>query len=400
MKHWKGIAGGVACTLTVPLALGGAPVAHAAGAGGGAEAPLALVGELPGDVSLNNARFTVRAQPASEIDEAVNVGEVVPSLELPAELVKVEGNEFSLGVRPADLGDRFIGSDGLATVSVEVYLPDTNSISVTMASLRLVDGKSWSDPNHVVETAKSGAGVRAAAPVASKPVRVKMKPHPLPSAVTKKATRSAAARSAGDVGTQSAIERLLKTSNRTAVIGATYPIGDQKASMFHGSNRAITYGAAVNYSSWTASGSKSISNGYEFTWASKKSMRSHRTQVRYGLYSHMNKDGIELYRTWRPIVETGVTGEATLSSRPTWNKKAAHCGTLPTGSWSRTSSSGKSYSLAGGVKIKKVIGIDLSTNRNYASNSKLTYNLSSSTRKLCGNNEKPGLAGKIAQYRN
>ncbi|MDK1472964.1 hypothetical protein QNO07_05890 [Streptomyces sp. 549] len=103
------------------------------------------------------------------------------------------------------------------------------------------------------------------------------------------------------------------------------------------------------------------------------------------------------------MVETGVTTEKKLSKRPEWNKgKGAgkRCGDLTTGTWSRTSSSGKSYSLSTGVKIQKIIGIDLSTSRNYASNSKLTYSLSKSTRMLCGNNEKPGQASKIAQYRN
>ncbi|MDK1473123.1 hypothetical protein QNO07_06755 [Streptomyces sp. 549] len=386
--------------MAAPLVLGGAPAVATAADTGGSGAPVALVGALADDgVSLENARFTVVAQPAPEIDEAVVVGETVPTQTLPAELVEAKGSEFVLRLRPDDLAEGFLSGDGLATVELEIYVPEKNAIATTMASFQLVGEGSgttaeWAEPD----------GVSAARTVAvPEPIRVEMELHPLPKGAAERPAGGVSARTEGGVGAQSAITRLIKTSHRMATIGTSYPIGGQKATMFHGSGRTITYGAAVSYGSkWNASGDKSISNGYEFTWAPQKTMRAHRTQVRYGLYSHQNKDGIELYRRWRPIVETGVTKEKKLSKRPTWNKGKGvgkRCDTLPRGTWSRTNSKGKSYSLSTGVQMKKIIDIDLSTKRNYASNSKLTYELAKSTRRLCGNNEMPGLASKTAQYR-
>ncbi|MGW0823906.1 hypothetical protein [Streptomyces sp. NPDC002845] len=322
---------------------------------------------------------------------------MVPTQTLPAESVTAEGNEFSLSVRPDDLGEDFISNDGLATVEVEIYVPEKNAISTTMASFRLVGEHSaakaqWAAPDGEAKTTTAED---------TEPVRVEMELHPLPKSPGGDRPQAFATGASGEVGAQTTT--LIKKRKRLATVGTTYPIAGQKATMFHGSGKTIIYGAAVNYGgNWGASGNKSISNGYEFEWAPKKIMRSYRVQVRYGLYLTRNRDGIELYRKWRPIVETGITKEKKLSKRPTWNKGRGtgdRCGVLPKGAWHRTNSSGKSYSLSTGVKFRDIIGIDLSTNREYSSSSKLTYNLSKSTRRLCGNNEAPGLAGKIAQYR-
>ncbi|MCK8438463.1 hypothetical protein G3I77_37315 [Streptomyces sp. D2-8] len=81
------------------------------------------------------------------------------------------------------------------------------------------------------------------------------------------------------------------------------------------------------------------------------------------------------------------------ATAPNWTQ----CANVASGDWYRTRTDGKDYYLEGGVKIKDVIGIDLSSQRAYVSTHKLIYNVSGSAKKMCGNNSTPATAGKVQE---
>ena len=89
---------------------------------------------------------------------------------------------------------------------------------------------------------------------------------------------------------------------------------------------------------------------------------------------------------------TGGTDTCTATA-PNWTPYA----NVASGDWHRTRTDGKDYYLEGGVKIKDVIGIDLSSQRAYASSHKMIYNVSGSAKKMCGNNNTPATAGKVQE---
>ena len=69
---------------------------------------------------------------------------------------------------------------------------------------------------------------------------------------------------------------------------------------------------------------------------------------------------------------------------------------MSAGQWWRGRERGTDYSLSYGVKIKDVLGFDMTSRRAYSSGSKLYYDLPV-RRRLCGNNKEAGLAGKIRE---
>lgn len=94
------------------------------------------------------------------------------------------------------------------------------------------------------------------------------------------------------------------------------------------------------------------------------------------------------------MYQLGYTWSYRLSgSAPNWN---THCGPIAAGSWYRGTVRGSDYSLSYGVKIKDVIGIDLSSRRAYSSGSRLYYKVPV-RRRLCGNDAVPAKAAKLRE---
>ncbi|HLL36292.1 MAG TPA: hypothetical protein VK545_20965 [Streptomyces sp.] len=154
-------------------------------------------------------------------------------------------------------------------------------------------------------------------------------------------------------------------------------------------------GVASNISSnWKAGGSKSAAAGWGFNWNKSSGKRCYQTQVEYGKYRYTSGGcgGSGTYSTWQPRKETGGTDTCTATA-PNWTQ----CANVASGDWYRTRTDGKDYYLEGGVKIKDVIGIDLSSQRAYASSHKMIYNVSGSAKNMCGNNNTPATAGKVQE---
>lgn len=137
--------------------------------------------------------------------------------------------------------------------------------------------------------------------------------------------------------------------------------------------------------------------GVGFTWSHSNAQRGYRVRVEYGKYRYLQSGcaGTYYYR-WKPRYETGGTSTYT-STRPNWTK----CENVSSGTWWRSRSDGYSYTLGTGVKIKSVIGFDLSVKRGYSSNHKISYKISGSPKKMCGNaGHWPAIAGKqMEKYR-
>jgi hypothetical protein len=157
----------------------------------------------------------------------------------------------------------------------------------------------------------------------------------------------------------------------------------------------IAYSASGSKGSYSASGSKTVSAGWEHGWKRSSSGRVYRIQVNYGKYHYKGGShctGKYDYFRWLPRWETGAPSSAS-SSRPNYT----NCVKLDKNSeyWSRSRSDGKDYSASAGVKIKGLIGIDLKSQRSYSTNSKITYYLSGKRKKICGNNHVPAKASRV-----
>jgi hypothetical protein len=189
--------------------------------------------------------------------------------------------------------------------------------------------------------------------------------------------------------------------NVSTTIGTAYPVGNDVAWMEHTSGSSAefvgTYGIAwdgIGY--FQQSGSKSVEKGAGFTWDGKKYERSFRVGVVYQKVDAMYDRcyGEPYYVKWVPVGYSGSFGENAGLTRPGWN----NCVTIgSTGTWWRTAATGSSYSLSTGVKFAGVIGIDMSSKRAYNAEAKLAYHVGLAGRRMCGSNDRPGMAGKVME---
>lgn len=74
------------------------------------------------------------------------------------------------------------------------------------------------------------------------------------------------------------------------------------------------------------------------------------------------------------MLHTGQTGRNNLSSRPNFQT----CRRVDSGEWWRDDTSGSAYKYGAGVKFKNVIGINLSSKRQYSSSNKIWYDIAPS----------------------
>lgn len=117
--------------------------------------PVAFTGTIDTQIPLDRARFTLRADlPATQTADLAD-GAKVAMLKLPTAGISTTGNSFSVAVAPADVPDRYIGSNGLVSLELEIYDPQSDSYAWTTQSVRLVGSaaatrsataRSWADP--------------------------------------------------------------------------------------------------------------------------------------------------------------------------------------------------------------------------------------------------------------
>lgn len=65
--------------------------------------------------------------------------------------------------------------------------------------------------------------------------------------------------------------------------------------------------------------------------------------------------------------------------------------------WRRSNRNGNDYELSYGVKAKSYIGIELFSAHGYSSGHELRYHVANGHKRVCGNNNTPGQAGKVQE---
>ena len=140
------------------------------------------------------------------------------------------------------------------------------------------------------------------------------------------------------------------------------------------SSNTVTSGSAISLGgaagSWTASGSQTHTSGLTKTFTESLSDRNFQMQVKYGKWHTLCPGNYHRY-AFTPTSGTG--GDRTLAATqyPAMN----YCTTISAGLWSRSSSSGNSYSNSVGVDSSITIDIDLSISHNYGTSSNRKFTL-------------------------
>ncbi|MGW6906805.1 hypothetical protein [Streptomyces sp. NPDC054940] len=100
--------------------------------------PVAFTGEIDTEIPLDRALFTLRVDlPATQTADLAD-GEEVEMLKLPTTGISTSGRAFSIAADPHDVPARYIGSNDLVSMELEIYDPKTDSYAWTTQSVRLV----------------------------------------------------------------------------------------------------------------------------------------------------------------------------------------------------------------------------------------------------------------------
>lgn len=206
---------------------------------------------------------------------------------------------------------------------------------------------------------------------------------------------------AGGLGVVYGTKRVVDTT-----IGTAYPVGGDPAWMraVSGSSKSLTasYGIAFakgnGSGTFSQSGTKAVDRSVGFTWDGKTYARAFRVGLVYQKVQQMTGRCPGDTPDWTqeiPTAYSGGFGENTSGvTRPDWT----NCRAMgSTGLWERKDAAGTSYSTSGGVKFASVIGIDLSVTRAYNDEAVLSYKIGVVGRRMCGNNDLPGTAGKVME---
>ncbi|MGW9032066.1 hypothetical protein ACWGQ5_50390 [Streptomyces sp. NPDC055722] len=363
--------------------------------------PVAFTGQVDTEIPLDKSRFTLRADlPATETADLAD-GEEVPMLNLPTTGISIKGNSFTVAVDPADVPDRYIGSNGLVSLEMEIYDPTSDGYAWTTQSVRLVGQ----------QAARSTSARSWANPIASAQAGTIRSDASLPPNVNVHLGKAAKGMKTALVSPRADTCRTTKIGQNDAwaTIGEGFPAAPGygttrgTAWMTHSNGSEVTYGAAVTTdgTTWSASGSASVANtkGFDFQWDPDTNPNiSYRAEVRYYKYKY-DCGGVIINRKVKAVSETGGVKTIHVNANPPyWLSRAKCTFDMPAGTWTKTT--GNAYSNSGGVKIGSVIGIDLSTSRAYTKGSTLSYKMDAGHDSLCGNTDKPAYASKVQQYYN
>ncbi len=360
-------------------------------------APVALIGTT-GGVSVDDAEFDVRLWPRDDIEKTLEVGDAVPTFEVPRSAVRATGNSFSVNLNPSGVPAEFIDDDGRVHLDVIVGKPAAGLIGSASATVSLVEDSRgsealWADPlNPLASRDRVAPATFASLDSRPTPVTMSLRMRP----VTPTGSRNTAMEP-DCTPTPSPV--LAKNSNRNVIIGRTHvPRGTaNEAWAYHGSSRSHTLGVAVNTGTgWEVDGSKTFASGITFEWAKNRARtRAYRVQTRYGKYRYTfiwgpDNECVTSYR-WKPRFNTGGFTVKSSDRYPRWKKD---CTRVAKGKWKRTRTDGKNFNMSGGVAMKNLVGFNLRSKRAYSTNSYIAYRLQY-RKKLCGNNAAPAFASGV-----
>jgi hypothetical protein len=144
---------------------------------------VALVGTLTGATSLDANDVFAFVTPKQAIEAHYEEGDSVSYFRLPDRTIRIDGDQYSLVVDPADLPDWTISETGLVTFHVLVQDDSTSQFGETSASVRATYDKDgslmWIDPLASADASDSmgddendGSSASADDPSESEPVSV------------------------------------------------------------------------------------------------------------------------------------------------------------------------------------------------------------------------------------
>jgi hypothetical protein len=415
-------AGAVTAALVVCLATQAVTTSPTASGASQADpvdgAHVAVSGALrPTTSGIDATRLAVFVEPDERQQRRLEVGDTVTMLELPASTVTRTGNSYAVSVDPNTLPAEYVSDTGLVAFTVVGLGADNQHRGLTHASARRVTAPGHSDATWVspdLPPAAQAAAAQDRLAAAPRGATVAAEHAPAHAAVHSnlEVRRASAARVRGDrqaaemtttdaaLGSETttasasyASASLQQISERMTTIGTTYPVGRTVARMQFTSGRATTTGVALwTGVGWEQEGTLATDAGFGKKWPNYGGARSYRVQIRYGKYSWCSAKYGFCETEWKPMLHTGQTGRNNLSSRPNFQT----CRRVDSGEWWRDDTSGSAYKYGAGVKFKNVIGINLSSKRQYSSSNKIWYDIAGAKR-LCGNGRVPALASKLME---
>jgi hypothetical protein len=129
------------------------------------------------------------------------------------------------------------------------------------------------------------------------------------------------------------------------------------------------------------------------TWPATTAYTDYAVREQYGKYG-LAICGTNNYTQYQET-EIQPTGTyTTIASSGPYLYPQANCDTQGVGEWNRSDTTGKSFSLATGIKLKAVIGMDLKSTSSWTSQKDLFYKLTRPGQ-LCGKDALPGTASSV-----
>jgi hypothetical protein len=358
----------------------------------------------------SDLRVILDAWPSQDYESKLEVGDEFSLYRVVPEVSSSDGKTISVHVPDGAVPVEAVSSEGLVYFDVTVLDPAAKggwagATSLSVQELR-VDGTSvWTDPLYDVEDFESPGTFQAQGyPVASAEL-ASME-------LTPEMEASFAAINNGDFTTMEPIGPIcgivwtLQENKRVwAVVGSTYTLKSKtsRARMEYkqDATHKTTYGIGISSGggTWSSSGTKTVSDDWGSDWTFRNNYVSYRAEVLYGRYK-TGGSGTSCparYR-WAPRYETGGSTRVNLSSRP--SPAYTYCTNVARGqTWSRSSSSGQAYKNSKGVKIKEVIGIDLSVEGQFNTAKTYKYEINDTNLKMCGKTDYPSRARAITLNR-
>lgn len=386
------------------------------------DGPVALTGRVIGEETLKGADFQLSADPDPETVGELKPGDTVSQLPFPDAEFETRKNEFAVKLDIDDITDPdYINDRNIVTLSLTIRIPGKNGsdkFAYTGASVEYTGSNPgvipWSDtrttPGHGGEKIQPDDEVRPEF------IEVTLQA-PSPKNLIPRTSSPRVASAAAETPPHCSMKTFIRSADVWSNIGETYPVGDGKGGMTFTSEASAKYEGAVSFGGWSASKAVEIKSGIEGVWEPVGWPRKYLVEIRYKKYQcvYQSKDQAAVWTVWEPSGHTGgsdhVGGDEyddykDRVQRPDWvgMNEEDHCTKSTVDAWNRDNSAGGSESLGwegkltAGAKNQLEIGIELGVSREWSTSSKITYNMTKDVDRLCGMDEKPGFASKIAQY--
>lgn len=315
------------------------------------------------------------AWPAESLNKTFKVGDRIPTLTVGWATAGVNG-AFTLRVDRSRVPSGYLSPSG--QLDLVVFGWNSGHLGQWSMSTTLSSAPTASS----LVPMSSGAG--------SAHISIQLKDSVVQSAASISGTTANAPASPDVVGCYYVLKA---TYNALDNVAESYPYYYTTMSQFaisysHGTTLGAATSTSGSYGSYKSAGSYSSSAGVGLTWAQSSANRIYQVQTEYGKYQNICTPWLV-----KPIGPTGGTSTA----YPGW---ANFCGTgyvVPESGgveFKRYSSSGYHFSESGGVQTSPFIGINLSVDSNYSTDTWVSYTFGQNS-KLCGSNTWPANAGRI-----